>query len=67
VPGLVAGVLGAIGLSRLLSSVLYQVSVHDPLTFTTVPIGLVSVALLACWVPALRAARRDPVQVLRHD
>ncbi len=67
VPGLVAGVLGAIGLSRLLSSMLYQVSVHDPLTFATVPIGLVGVALLACWLPAMRAARRDPVQLLRHD
>jgi putative ABC transport system permease protein len=67
VTGLVAGLSGAIGLSRLLSSMLYQVSVHDPLTFATVPIGLVSVALLACWIPALRAARQDPVQLLRHD
>jgi putative ABC transport system permease protein len=65
--GLVAGVAGAIGLSKLLSSMLYQVSAHDPLTFVTVPIGLVSVALLACWIPAMRAARRDPVQLLRHD
>ena len=65
--GSVTGVLGAVGLSRLLSSMLYQVSAHDPLTFATVPIGLASVALLACWIPAMRAARRDPVQVLRHD
>jgi len=65
--GLVAGVAGAVGLSRLLSSMLYQVSAHDPLTYATVPIGLASVALLACWIPAMRAARRDPVHVLRHD
>ena len=66
-PGLVAGVLGAIGLSRLLSSMLYEVSVHDPLTFATVPTGLLSVALLACWIPAMRAARLDLVELLRHD
>jgi putative ABC transport system permease protein len=67
VPGLIAGGLGAIGLSRLLSSMLYEVSVHDPFTFATVPIGLASVALLACWIPAVRAARRDPIRSLRHD
>jgi predicted permease len=66
-PGFVAGVLGAIGLSRLLSSMVYQASVHDPLTLATVPLGLVTVALLACWIPAMRAARRDPVLLLRHD
>lgn len=66
-PGLVAGVLGAIGLSRLLSSMLYEVSVHDPLTFAIVPTGLVGVALFACWIPAMRAARSDPLQLLRHD
>jgi len=66
-PGLFTGLFGAIALSRLLSSVLYEVSVHDPLTFAIVPTGLVSVALLACWIPAMRAARSDPLQLLRHD
>ena len=67
VPGMVGGLLGAIALSRLLSSLLYEVSVHDPVTFTAVPGGLVCVALLACWIPAMRAARLDPAQLLRHD
>jgi ABC-type antimicrobial peptide transport system permease subunit len=66
-PGLVAGLFGAIGLSRLLASMLYEVSVHDPLTFATVPAGLVGAALLACWIPAQRAARSDPLEMLRHD
>jgi ABC-type lipoprotein release transport system permease subunit len=65
--GLIAGVSGALGLSRLLSGLLYQVSVHDPLTFTLVPAGLVSVAMLACWIPAMRAAKSDPAQLLRHE
>jgi ABC-type antimicrobial peptide transport system permease subunit len=66
-PGLVAGLFGAIGLSRWLASMLYEVSVHDPLTFATVPTGLVGAALLACWIPAKRAARSDPLEMLRHD
>ena len=65
--GLVAGVLGAVGLSKLLSSMLYEVSVHDPVTFTAVPEGLVCVALLACWIPAMRAAKSDLLHLLRHD
>jgi len=66
-PGLFTGLFGAIALSRLLSSVLYEVSAHDPLTFAIVPAGLVSVALLACWIPAMRATRLDPLQLLRQD
>ena len=66
-PGLFTGLFGAIALSRLLSRVLYEVSAHDPLTFAIVPAGLVSVALVACWIPAMRAARSDPLQLLRHD
>jgi putative ABC transport system permease protein len=65
--GLLAGVSGALGLSRLLSGLLYQVSAHDPLTFTLVPAGLVSVALLACCIPAMRVAKSDPAQLLRHE
>jgi len=67
VPGLIAGLVGAVWLSRLLSSMLYEVPAHDPLTFATVSTGLVSVALLACYIPARRAARSDSLQTLRHD
>jgi predicted permease len=66
-PGLFAGLLGAIWLSRLLAGMLYEVPVHDPLTFATVATGLAGVALLACWIPARRAVRSDPLQLLRHD
>jgi putative ABC transport system permease protein len=67
VPGLVGGLLGAIALSRLLSSMLYEVSVHDPLTFATIPIGLVCVGLLACWIPVRRATKVDPMVALRYE
>jgi len=66
-PGLFAGLLAAIWLSRLLSSMLYEVSAHDPFTLATVSTGLVGVALLACCIPAMRAARSEPLQLLRHD
>jgi putative ABC transport system permease protein len=65
--GLCAGLLGTIGLSRLLSSFLYEVSAHDPLTLATASIALVSGALVACWIPAMRAARSDPIRLLRHE
>jgi predicted permease len=66
-PGLFTGLLAAIWLGRLLSSMLYEVSVHDSLTFAMVSTGLVIVALLACCIPAMRAARSDPLPLLRHD
>jgi putative ABC transport system permease protein len=46
---------------------LYEVPARDPLTLATVSTGLVGVALLACFVPAVRAARADPLRLLRHD
>jgi putative ABC transport system permease protein len=66
-PGLFAGLLGAVCISRLLSTMLYEVPAHDSLTLATVSTGLVSVALLACYIPARRAARSDSLQLLRHD
>lgn len=67
IPGLLIGLFGAITLSRLLTSMLYEVSAHDPLTFAAVCTGLIAVALTACWIPATRAARSDPLQLLRHE
>jgi putative ABC transport system permease protein len=67
VAGLVVGLLGALSLSGLLASLLYEVSARDPLTLATVCTGLILVALLACWIPAARAAGSDPLQLLRHD
>jgi predicted permease len=65
--GLVAGLLGAFALSRMLNRLLYGVGVHDPVTFVLVPVGLAAVALLATAFPAWRAARVDPVIALRAE
>jgi predicted permease len=65
--GIVAGVLGAIALTRLVASLLSGVSERDPFTFTAVPLLLGVVAMLATLVPAWRAARVDPVIALRAE
>jgi len=65
--GLAVGLLGAVGLARLLAAQLYGVGVVDPVTFTATPLILGGVALLASLVPALRAARVDPLVALKAD
>ena len=65
--GMVIGEAAAFGLTRFLANFLFGVKTWDPLVFTTVPILLVSVALLAVWLPALRATRIDPVTALRCE
>jgi len=65
--GLALGLLGAWGVSRVLSSLLYGVTTSDPLTYVTTAAALALVALLASWIPARRAARVDPVQALRTE
>jgi ABC-type lipoprotein release transport system permease subunit len=58
---------GALGVTRLMSSLLFGVSPTDPATFAAVAAGLAAVATLATWLPAHRAARMDPVTALRTD
>jgi ABC-type antimicrobial peptide transport system permease subunit len=65
--GSAAGLLAALGLSRVLSGMVHGVSLTDPLTFAGVAVGLLFVSLLACALPALRAARVDPLTALRRD
>lgn len=67
VAGTAAGVVAALGLTHLLASLLFGVSPTDPLTFVGTPVMLLAVAALACWVPARRAARVDPVLALRRE
>jgi ABC-type antimicrobial peptide transport system permease subunit len=67
VVGIVFGVAGAAVLTRLMTSLLFAVSAVDPLTFAGVTAGLVSVAMLASYVPALRAATVEPVAALRAE
>jgi putative ABC transport system permease protein len=65
--GLVLGIVAAIGATRFLASLLFDVSTLDPLTFGAVSVGLATVALVASWVPARRAAAVEPVSALREE
>jgi predicted permease len=64
--GIVVGVVAAFGLTQLMQSLLYQVGAADPLTFAAVPVGLLAVALVASYIPALRATRVPPTLALRQ-
>ena len=65
--GVVVGVAAAFGLTRLISSFLFGVKSWDPIAFITIPILLLLVALAAVWLPAVRAAKLDPMQALRVE
>jgi putative ABC transport system permease protein len=65
--GIVIGLAAALILSRVMSSLLFGVSANDPATFITISLILVSVAVLASYVSALRATRIDPMLALRYQ
>lgn len=65
--GLLAGLVGSLALTRVLSSQLFAVSAIDPLTFGVVLMLLTGIAFLACYIPARRAMQVDPVVALRHE
>ena len=65
--GLVLGLFGAFGLSRFLQGFLFGVNPTDLMTFVAVPLVLLVVTLFACWLPARRAAKVDPMVALRYE
>jgi ABC-type antimicrobial peptide transport system permease subunit len=65
--GIVVGIAVSLALTRLIEGVLYSVSPADPSTYATIAMLLTVVALLACWLPARRAAKVDPMVALRQE
>ena len=65
--GVAIGLAGALAVTRLLSTWVYQVTVTDPATFVTLSVTVLAVALAACWLPARRATLVDPGAALRQD
>jgi len=65
--GVCVGLVGAVAAARLMRSLVFGLGAADPLTFALVAGVMLCVALAACWVPARRAARLDPLQSLRSE
>ena len=65
--GIVIGLAAAVAVTRVMRSMLIGVSATDPLTFVAITGLFVAVAALACWIPARRASRLDPLVALRED
>ena len=65
--GAATGMAGAAASSRVLESLLHGVATDDLLTFAAAPLVLVAVAVVACWLPARRATRVDPIDALRVE
>ncbi len=67
VTGLLIGVCGALALTRTMRSLLFQISTWDPWTLGAVALGLIAVGVMACYAPARRATKVDPMVALRYE
>jgi putative ABC transport system permease protein len=65
--GIAIGIFGALAVTRIIEFMLYQVKPLDPVTFAVVPLLLAAVTLLACYIPARRATKIDPMEALRYE
>jgi ABC-type antimicrobial peptide transport system permease subunit len=65
--GVVLGVAGAYALTRTMQSLLFEVSTTDPVTFVLIPLLLAVVGFVACYIPARRATKVDPLVALRYE
>ena len=65
--GLAIGLIGAFALTRVMASLLFGVTTKDPVTFVVVAVLLGFTTLVACYIPARRAARIDPMEALRYE
>ena len=65
--GILIGLAGAFGVARYLATLLYGVTAHDPFTLAGVALGMTLVSALACWIPARRATRVDPLVALKYE
>jgi putative ABC transport system permease protein len=65
--GLAIGLAAALALTRVLSALLVRISPTDPLTFAGISLLLTAIGILACWLPARKAARIDPLVALRYE
>jgi putative ABC transport system permease protein len=65
--GVVIGIVASFALTRVIKNLLFNVSATDALTFVAVSLALFSVALIACWIPARRATKVEPIIALRYE
>jgi len=67
VTGIVLGLVGSYGLTRLMTTLLFEVKPTDKLTYVSVSVGLILIALIACYIPARRATKIDPLVALKYE
>ena len=65
--GITAGLIGSLALTRVLRRWLFEITPTDPSTFAGITLLLVTVAVLACWLPIRRAGEIEPMEALRHE